>query len=107
MPHTRDQCFQKILDWLKEIDTDPMILELLTSIWHGKEVILDTDCPPMLQNIYKKILEIGLHQMWTDFLPVGMVQFQEEYYLQIGSRRGGKKGGTDFSGKMIQATHDL
>jgi len=81
MTHTHDQSFHKILDWLEEVDTDPILLELSTSFWHGEEVTLDADCPPMLQNVYKTILEIGLHQMWTGFLPVGMVQFQEEYYL--------------------------
>ena len=107
MSLTRDQSFHKILDWLKDADTDPLLLDLLTSFWHGEEVTLEADCPPMLQNIYKKIRDIGLHQMWTGFLPVGMVQFQEEYYLQIGSRRSGRKWGTDFVGKMIRATHGL
>ena len=107
MTHTRDQSFHKILDWLEEVDTDPMLLDLLTLFWHGEEITLDADCPPMLKNVYNIILEIGLHQMWTGFLPVGMVQFREEYYLQIGSRRSGKKWGTDFVGKMIRATHGL
>ena len=107
MTHTRDQSFHKIPDWLKEIDTDPMLLDLLTSFWHGEEITLDADVPPMLQNMYKTMVEIGLHQMWTGFLPAGMVQFQEEYYLHIGSKRSGKKWGTDFVGKMIRATHGL
>ena len=76
-----------------------MLLDLLTLFWHGEEITLDADCPPMLKNVYNIILEIGLHQMWTGFLPVGMVEFQEEYYLQIGSRRSGKNGELILLGK--------
>ena len=81
MIHTRNQSFHKILEWLEEVNTDPMLLDVLTSFWHGEEVILGQDGPPMLQNIYRTIIEIGLHQMWMGFLPVEMVQFQDDYYL--------------------------
>ena len=107
MIHIRNQSFHKILEWLEEVDTDPMLLDVLTSFWHGEEVILGQDGPPMLQNIYRTIIKIGLHQMWMGFLPVEMVQFQDDYYLQIGSKRSGKKWGSEFVGKMIRATHGL
>ena len=61
---TRDRYFHQILDWLKEVDTDPLLLELLTPFWHEKEVTLDEDCPPMLHNIYQNIRDIGLYQIW-------------------------------------------
>ena len=45
--------------------------------------------------------------MWLGFLPVGMVEYQETYYQQIGSRKSAKKWDHDFVQKMIRATHGL
>ena len=61
MTLARDRPFHQILDWSKEVDKDPFLLELLISFWHGEEVTLDEDCPPMLHNIYQIIHDIELH----------------------------------------------
>ena len=68
---------------------------------------MDPESPPILTSIYQIMRDIGLHQMWQGFLPVGMVDFQHQYYLQQGSRRTGKQWGVTFVGKMIRATHRL
>ena len=57
--------------------------------------------------MYNTLRDIGLHQMWLGFLPVGMVEYQESYYQQIGSRKSSKKWGLDLVQKMLRATHDL
>ena len=107
MPTTRDKLFHTILDWLETVDTDPLLLELISSFWHGEEVIMDTDYPPSLIAIYQIMRDIGLHQMWQGFLPIGMVNFQQQFYLRQGRRRTGRQWGSTFVSKMIRATHGL
>ena len=107
MSQTRDKSFHQILDWLETVDTDPLLLDLLSLYWHGEEVLMGPDYPPRLTSIYQIMRDIGLHQMWQGFLPVGMVDFQQQYYLQQGSRRTGKQWGVTFVSKMIRATHGL
>ena len=34
--------------------------------------------------------DVGLHKMWIDFLLVGMIEFLEQYYNQIGSKKSAK-----------------
>ena len=51
--------------------------------------------------------DIGLNQMWLGFLPVGMIEYQANYYQQIGSKKSAKKWGLDFVQKMLRATHGL
>ena len=98
MSEAHDKSFHKILDWLEEVNTNPLLLELLTSFWHGEEIVMDTDFPPMLQSIYQTIRDIGLHQTCQGFLSVGMVNFQQQYYQQIGGKRTGKQWGVSFCG---------
>ena len=45
--------------------------------------------------------------MWTGITPTEMVTFQEQYYLQIGSKRTSKKWALTFIGKMIVQPMDL
>ena len=42
--------------------------------------------------------------MWTGITPTEMVTFQEQYYLQVGGKRNGKKCAVIFVDKMIRAT---
>ena len=67
----RNTSFHNILDWLHEIDTDPLLLHILSSFWHGEDVHFDTDHPPLLKHIYNTMRDIGLHQMWGgDLFPL-------------------------------------
>lgn len=107
MSHTRDKSFHQILDWLETVDTDPLLLDLLSLFWHDDEVLIDPEYPLMLTSIYQIMRDIGLHQMWQGFLLVGMVDFQQQYYSQQGSKRTGKQWRVIFVSKMIRATHGL
>ena len=104
---TREKSFHSILTWLDTVHTDPSLLEILTSFWHGENLILDQDCPQCLKNMYTTMRDIGLNQIWLGLLPVGMIEYQANYYQQIGSKKSAKKWGLDFVQKMLRATHGL
>ena len=38
---SREKSFHKILDWLETVHTEPLLLEIITAIWHGENLILD------------------------------------------------------------------
>ena len=69
----REKSFDKILDWLETVHTEPLLLEIITAFWHGEDLILDQDCPQSLKNMYSDLQDIGLHQMWLGFLPMGFI----------------------------------
>ena len=73
------------MDWIEEVHTDPLLLEIITSFWCGEDVVFDTDCDKYLQSIYNII-----------FLPVGMINFQEQYYYQICSKKSAKHWGSNL-----------
>ena len=68
------------------------MLEFITTLWHGENSVLDPECPQALKSMHNTLKDIGLHQMWSVILHVGMVECQEIYYLQIGSRKSAKNG---------------
>ena len=45
--------------------------------------------------------------MWLGLLPIGMVEYQTQYYEQIGSKTSAKKWSVDLVQKMLRATHVL
>ena len=59
-------------------------------------MVLDTECDKGLQSIYNIMREVKLHHIWKDFLPVGMIDFQAQYYHQIGSKKSAKHWGSDL-----------
>ena len=103
----REKVFHKILTWLETINTESLLLEIITAFWHGENLILDKECPKSLKHIYNTLRDIGLHQMWMGMIPVGMIEYQTEYYQLIGSKKSGKKWGLDLVQKIIRATHSL
>ena len=85
--------FYSILTLLETVCTDPLMLELITTLWYGEHLILDPEYPQDLKSMYNTLRDIGLHQMWLGILPIGMVEYYSNYYLQIGSRKSAKKWG--------------
>ena len=83
----REESFYSILNWLETVHTDSLMIEFITASWHGENLSLDPECPQDLKPIYNTSRDIGLHRMWLGLLPVGMVEYQANYYLQIGSRQ--------------------
>lgn len=55
--------FHSIINWLEEMDTDPLLLYLINAFWHREEVLMDTDYPPALASSYQIMRDIGLQQM--------------------------------------------
>ena len=105
--YSERKSFHSILTWLEIVHTDPLMLEIIATFWHGENLVLDPECPQALKFMYNTLRDIGLHQIWLGLLPVGMVECQENYYLQIGSRKSAKKWGLDLVQKMLRATHGL
>ena len=99
--------FHKILFWLETFHTDPSMLEIITVFLHGENLVLDHECPKSLKPMCNNLREIGLHQMWLGFLPIGMVECQKSCYQQIGSRNSLKKQGLDLVQKMLREIHGL
>ena len=87
MVHNKEKLFQSILLWLEVQQTDPSLLEMITSFWHGETPQLDDTSSPTLRSIYQLFCEIGVHQMWQGFLPQELVQTQDLYYQLIGSKK--------------------
>ena len=107
MVQTREIFFRRILKWLNEADTDPILLHIISKFWHNEEPTLDSDCHPQYLTMYNILQDIGVHNMWKGLLPIYLVPLQNHYYQEIGSRKTATKWGTDFVGKMLRATHNL
>ena len=72
----REKSFHKILTWLDTVNTEPLLLEIITAFWHSENHILADECPQSLKNIYNTLRDIGLHQMCMGIVPVGMIEHQ-------------------------------
>ena len=107
MVKLRNTSFQNILTWLTDIDTDPLIIEIISTFWYGQEMDFDHDTPPIMLTMYNILREIGVHQMWTGLLPIHLIDIQQQYYNYIGSRRSARQWGSTLVGKMLRATHGL
>ena len=83
------------------------MLDIINAFWHRENLVLDPECPTSLKSMYNDLREIGLRQMWLGFLPIGMVDYQESHYQQIGSRKSAKKWGLDLVQKIMCVTHGL
>ena len=59
--------------------TEPLMLEIITTFWHGEDLVLDPGCPKSLKSMYNNLREIGLHQTWLGFLPIGMIDYQDSH----------------------------
>ena len=103
----RNDLFNKILVWLEEMHTDPLLLELIKKFWYGQEMEFDVETPPSIIAIHQTLREIGVHQMWTGLLPALMVEVQQHHFTSIGSRKKALNWATSFVGKMLRATHRL
>ena len=107
MSDKRNKLFGDIIKWLPEVDTDPLITDIITAFWHNKPLQLGVDTPYMYRQQYSKMIELGVQSMWRGFIPGGLVDIQHYYYKQIGSRRSGKRWGEQLIGQMLQATLNL
>ena len=77
MIQAKDKLFRKILSCLEEVHTDPLLITTITSLWHGEELTLEADCPPIIRNIYQTLRDIGKHQMWQVLLPNHLLEVQD------------------------------
>ena len=91
-PGIQEKEYHAILDWLAAEHTYPLLLEILASFWYGDDIILDDESSKSLQTVYNIMQDIGLHQMWMGFLPVGIIELQEEYYQHMVSKTSANKG---------------
>ena len=97
----REKSLNSILTCLETVYVDPLMLELITTLWHSGNLILDSECCQDLKPMYNTLRDIGLYQIWLCLLHTGMVEYKANYYLQIGSRKSAKKWGLDFVQKML------
>ena len=74
---------------LYNADTD--LLHLVSSLWYKQQPSFDKDDTLLLQKLWTVLVEIGTSGMWQGLLPYGMVEYQQEYYHSIGSKKTGKK----------------
>ena len=66
---TRNSEFQKILQWLHKVDTDPTLIHIISSFWHGKQPDLSADEPYIYRLIYESMQEMGVASMWMGLIP--------------------------------------
>ena len=104
---TRNSEFGDILNWLAKVDTDPILLEIITAFWYGSSYKMDLDESYIYREVYSALKEMGVASMWMGLLPTHIVELQEQYYRLIGSRRRGINWGSEFVGKMLRASLKL
>ena len=104
---TREQLYKDILQWLKTVDTEPVILHLITSLWYGKQPNLPSIQSTKLRKMWNTLVDIGTQSMWKGLLPKDMCSIQHDHYKLIGSRRTGMKWGTELTGKLLRASLNL
>ena len=107
MIHTRDISFRKIPKWLKDVDTDPTVLHIISKFWHNETPPLEVDSHQRYLTMYNILRDIDVHNMWKGLLPNCLLSLQNNYYQEIGSRRTASKWSAEFVGKMLRATHNL
>ena len=107
MVQLRNKLFHNILKWLEEVDTDPLLLQIIRTFWYGQTMQFEADIPIPFVNLYQTLREIGVHQMWTGLLPKQMIEIQQQHYNFIGSNKQAAKWSTVLVGKMLRATHNL
>ena len=107
MVQLRNDLFNKILKWLNEVHTDPLLLDIIKTFWYGQEMQFDEDSPSSSISIYQTLREIGVHQMWTGLLPSQMIEVQQHHFNYIGSRKKALNWATSLIGKMLRASHRL
>ena len=89
--HTRDTFFCRICKWLNDIDTNSILLHIISTFWHNEELILALDCHLQYQTMYNILRDIGVHQIWKGLVPNHLVLLQNHYYQEIGSHRSATK----------------
>ena len=107
MVQLRNQSFQDILTWLTEVDTDPLLIEIISAFWYGQKMQFEQDTPQCFMEIYQVLQEIGVHQMWTGLLPIQLIAVQQQHYTYLGIKRKACQWGAKFIGKMLRASHGL
>ena len=104
---TREDGFKQIIKWMEEVNTAPLLLQVITAFWHGCSPRLDPSDPWVHRQIYGTLKELGVASMWMGLFSQGMVEEQEQHYRLLGSRRSGKRWGSMLVGKMLRVTHQL
>ena len=103
----RQTLFTDILGWLAEVDTAPDLLHLISCLWYRRQPSFDKEDTLLLRKLWTILVEIGTSGMWQGLLPRGMVEYQQEYYHSIGSKRSGRKWASRLVGRVLRATHHL
>ena len=103
----RQTLFTTILEWLTEVNTDPLIVQVISSLWYGTNLQLPDDPPIWYRTLYNNMREISVQSMWMRFLPIDLIHHQGTYYKLSGSRRNGGRWGEQFVGKMLRTTLQL
>ena len=80
----REKLYKDILMWLKEVNTEPSLLHLITSLWYARQPDLPTMQSPQLRKIWCTLVDIGTQSMWKGFIPNGMCDLQHEHYKLTG-----------------------
>ena len=79
MVKLKEDSFTSILKWPAEVHTDPLLLDIISAFWYGRDMEWDSDFPQSFQFIYQTLQEIGVHQMWTGILPIHLIEAQQQY----------------------------
>ena len=103
----RDSSFKDILMWMETVDTDPCILELISTLWYGQQPNFTSEDPRYLVDMWNTMQDIGPHSMWMGLLPQCMIKAQDDYYKSMGLRKTGQKWGTEVIGRCLKATLQL
>ena len=103
----RENGFKQILEWLEEVHTAPLLLQVIKAFWYGQSPQLDPYDPWVYRKMYGILRDLGVASMWMGLLPKDMVEEQERHYKLLGSRRSGKRWASTLVGKMLRVSHKL
>ena len=70
----REKCFHSIVSWLLSEHTDPLLLQMIEYFWYGDNYDIESNSEQEYRKIYNIMKEIGVSQMWSEFLPRYMVE---------------------------------
>ena len=107
MKSFRNEQISGIVEWMEKSDTHPHLLLMLIAALTGELSQLSNQECTWWRTMKKSFMIIPQMLILQGFLPKGLDQIQQDYYISNGSHRTGAKWLRKLCGKLIDVTHAL
>ena len=102
MKDFRNHVYTELYRKLREMDTSPLILEIMTNGLQGN-LSGKTHESRDLNKLTHRFKVIGQFNLLNGFIPVGSCEIQHKFYIEEGSRKQGKTWGTKLVDLLMEA----